>query len=165
MSSAWICNASPLIVLSHIERLDLLDALPTPVCVPATVLAEIEAGRTGDAARAQVRAQPLIRIVDDVPVPDRIGRWQLDPGEAQVLAQALARPESGAILDDRAGRRCGRSLGVPLIGTIGLVALARRRGRIAAATPVFRSLIEAGLYVAPGLLRAVLTELGEGAPH
>lgn len=161
MSSVWVCNASPLIVLSRIDRLDLLATLARPVLVPATVLAEIEAGRARDPAIEKLRASSPIEVVADLPVPERIARWRLDAGETQVITRAIAHADAGAVLDDRAGRRCARMFHIPLTGTVGLVALAKQHGRIVAAAPVFQDLIDAGLYVAPGLVRAVLSELGE----
>jgi predicted nucleic acid-binding protein len=156
-----VCNASPLIVLSQIDRLDLLAVLSTPVLVPATVLAEIDAGDTRDAAGARLRASHQFRVMADVAVPECVARWQLDAGETQVLSLAWANPGAGVVLDDRAGRRCACSIDLPLVGTLGLVALAKKRGVIEAAAPILRAIIDAGLYVAPGVVRGVLSELGE----
>ena len=63
-------------------------------------------------------------------------RGNLDAGESVVLALALARPGSQAILDDRAARRRARALGVDLQGTLGLVLVAKRIGMIPAVRPV-----------------------------
>lgn len=165
MNSVWICNASPLIALSRIGRLDVLAVLRPPLLVPATVLAEVDAGQGRDEAGARLRASGLIDVVADVAVPERVVRWQLDAGEAQVLARALASPGAGVVLDDRAGRRCARLFGLPLTGTLGVVALAKRHGRIPAAAPVLAKLLEAGLFIAPALLAGVLAELGEQPPE
>ena len=86
---------------------------------------------------------------------------KLDPGEGQVLAIALQQPGCGAVLDDRAARRCAASFSIPVIGTIGLVALARQLGTLKAAAPVYKALRDAGLFVSPALLKAVLAQFGE----
>ena len=163
MSRRWVCNASPLISLSRVGRLDLLSVLAEPVLVPATVLAEVKAGSDGDSVADHLRRSALLRVVPDVAVPERVARWQLDPGETQVLSQALAVQDSGVVLDDLAARRCARVIGLRLTGTVGVVALAKRQGLLTAAAPVLDALVEAGLYVAPSLLRGVLAELGESA--
>ena len=41
---AWVVNASPLILLAKLERLDLLAALAPAVMVPQAVAEEIAAG-------------------------------------------------------------------------------------------------------------------------
>jgi predicted nucleic acid-binding protein len=48
-----------------------------------------------------------------------------------------------------------------MIGTIGLVALARQRGTLKAAAPVYRALRDAGLFLAPALIKAVLAQFDE----
>jgi predicted nucleic acid-binding protein len=88
-------------------------------------------------------------------------RWGLDPGEAQAVSQAVKTAAAGAILDDLAGRRCAQALGLRVIGTIGLIARAKRVGLLAEAASVIAAVREAGLYVSDALVVAVLKELGE----
>lgn len=78
-----------------------------------------------------------------------------------MLAQALRQPGCGAVLDDRAARRCATSAAIPIIGTIGIVALARQRGILNAAAPVYQALRDAGLFLSPALIKGVLAQLGE----
>jgi predicted nucleic acid-binding protein len=87
--------------------------------------------------------------------------WQVGAGESQVLGWALREPGKVAILDDRAARRCATLLGIPVIGTVGVVALAKRRGLVSAAAPLFTALEEAGLFLSKALIREVLADLGE----
>ena len=74
MSRRWVCNASPLITLSRVGRLDLLSVLAEPILVPATVLGEVQAGSDGDAVADHLRRSSLIRVVADVAVPERVAR-------------------------------------------------------------------------------------------
>lgn len=74
MSSRWVCNASPLISLSRIGRLDLLTVLTEPVLVPATVLGEVEAGSDGGIVVDRLRRSSLARVVPDLAVPERVAR-------------------------------------------------------------------------------------------
>jgi len=157
----WICNSSPLISLARIRRLDLIESLAVEVLVPATVMREIEAGGSRDAAVTAVRSSLRLRAVPDVDVSAVVRSWQLDPGESQVLAMALGNAGCGVVIDDRAARRCAARASVPMIGTIGLVALARQRGTLKAAAPVYRALRDAGLFLAPALIKAVLAQFDE----
>jgi predicted nucleic acid-binding protein len=157
----WVCNSSPLIALARIQRLDLLESLAAEVLVPGTVVLEIEAGAGRDGAAHAVRSSSRLRIRPDVEIPETIRSWQLDPGECQVLSLALQQHGCGVVIDDRAARRCAGSFSIPMIGTIGLVALARQRGTLKAAAPVYKALRDAGLFVSPALLEAVLAQLGE----
>lgn len=50
MSEIWVVNASPLIVLAKVGRLDVLEGMAR-ILVPAAVRAEILAGPVDDLAR------------------------------------------------------------------------------------------------------------------
>jgi predicted nucleic acid-binding protein len=156
-----VVNASPLIFLARIERLDLLTSLAKPLVVPAAVIREIQAGSDRDGAADQIRDLTSILRVDDRPLPDRIRVWDLGAGESQVLAHGLERPGSEVVLDDLAARRCARSLGLPMIGTLGIVLLCRHRSIISAARPIIQALCDAGLRLKPSLIAEALAKVGE----
>lgn len=146
-----IPDASPLIVLARVGRVDVLG----PVVVPRAVADEVLAGPEGDPARMFVergRFDPC----PDVIVPTSVQEWGLGAGESAVLALALETPGAVALLDDTQGRRCARAVGVPVIGTLGLVVRAARAGRLSGATPVLRDLRAAGLWLDDGLIADVL---------
>jgi hypothetical protein len=52
----------------------------------------------------------------------------LDPGEQQALAIALGLPGAFVLVDDGVARRVARAERVPLIGTLGLIAVAKAAG-------------------------------------
>jgi len=108
-----------------------------------------------------VEATQGIEVIPDLPVPPSIQAWDLDPGESQVLAHALASPGSWVVLDDRAGRRCAGSLGVATIGTLGVVLRARIAGLIPLARPLLEALRTHGLFLGNEILEAALAEVGE----
>ena len=161
MPRIWVVNASPLILLARIERLDLLTSLAETVRVPRSVLQELEAGAHRDAAADAVRNTPGLSIVPDPSVPEQVAAWDLGAGETHVIADALEVPDAEAVLDDLAARRCARALRLPLLGTLGVVATARKRGLIPAVRPLFEQLSAHGMRISPELLRLVLAEVGE----
>jgi predicted nucleic acid-binding protein len=157
-----IVNASPLILLAKIGRIDLLDAEDVDVVVPVPVLLEV--------SNAADPADPIVRAVHDagwsvvmpsLPVPESLSRWKLDPGEESVLTVALQSPGCEVVIDDRAGRRCADAHGISLLGTVGLVILAKRLGRIAAAKPIIEDLRRVGLYVKDNVIADALKQAGE----
>lgn len=138
-----------------------MEGLASEILVPAAVMAELTAGNNRDGAADLVRTSKVTRVVPDIEVPDQVAVWQIDPGESQVLAWALRERGKAAILDDRAARRCATLLGIPVTGTVGIVALAKRRGLVPAAAPIFSALEEGGLFLSRGLIRDLLADLGE----
>jgi predicted nucleic acid-binding protein len=160
VGKSLVVNASPLILLARIRRLDLLTSIADSVVFPQRVLEELEVGSAYDDAAQVVKDSPL-RQVPDVEVPDRIQRWDLGPGENQVLAYSLSREEYEAVIDDRAARRCSRSLGIPYTGTLGIVITGRHRGLIPKARPIVEALQGQGIRLSPALIEAALAEVGE----
>jgi len=158
---ALVVNASPLILLARIDRLDLLTSLAKLLVLPEAVIREIQAGSHRDETADRVKSLPSVLQVADRPLPDRIRLWDLGAGESQVLAHGLERPGAEVVLDDLAARRCARSLGLPMIGTLGVVILCRHRGVLSAARPVIETLREAGLRLKPALMEKALAKLGE----
>jgi predicted nucleic acid-binding protein len=100
VTERWVVNASPLISLGRIGRLDLLSALAAEVVVPQAVATEVE--RPGDGGSTSLIA-PTFRIenVDPHPV---VTPWGLGPGETAVLSLARRSGSHVAVLDDLAAR-------------------------------------------------------------
>ena len=65
------------------------------------------------------------------------------------------------VLDDATARQCARSLGIPVVGSLGVVLAAKRMGWIASARPVIERLLADGLYLRPSLVAEALAEIGE----
>jgi len=94
-------------------------------------------------------------------VPESIMEWGLGQGESAVLALASVYPESEAIIDDLAGRKCAAFHGIPVRGTLGLVLSSKKRGFIPKARPVLEILIGEGLYLSRPVLDEALKRVGE----
>jgi len=156
-----VVNTSPLIHLAEAGLLHLLrEAAPT-VWVPEPVALEIRAyGRNDPTAYALtvhewLEVQPVAVIAADILA------WNLGAGESAVLALTRAFPESMAVIDDLAGRRCAEALGLSLRGTVGLVLAAKQAGRLAAARPILEHLRNSGMYLSDAVLKRALQWVGE----
>ncbi|MEM1118771.1 MAG: DUF3368 domain-containing protein [Bacteroidota bacterium] len=157
----WVFDTSPLIALGRAGLLDLPDRLGVQAVVPEAVAAEVAAGDAGDPARLWVeaaRGSPFPAVT----VAPVVAAWDLGPGESAALSYALARPGVAAVLDDRPARACARGLGVGVIGTLGVLALAKREGLVPVLRPVIERLIASGYHLGAGLVALVLEEAGEG---
>ena len=157
-----VVNASPLITLFKSGQARLLTALFGTIYVPDAVWREVASkAHEDEAARGLANAPWALRLAP-LPLDPLVLAWDAGPGETEVLAYARANPEVRAIVDDDYARRCARSLGVRTLGTCGVLVLAKRRGVITAVEPGLRALTDAGLWLSPSLIRAVLGEAGEG---
>ena len=161
MSRRWVANASPLILLGKAGRLSLRTGLCDELIVPERVVAEVGSKPDGRDTIESLRAGPGVRFEDERPVGPDIDRWDLGPGESQVLEVGRAIGDVRTVLDDREARRCAAALGVPTIGTLGVVLRAKRKGVIPMAGPVLDEVRRAGLYVSQDLVDRALEHLGE----
>lgn len=161
MAEPSIVNASPLIYLSLAGLLDLLLEAGSTVLVPAAVLGEIrQRGPTDPTVRALATLEWLVEVPDPA-IPPVIQSWDLGPGESTVLSYALSHPSTTTLIDDLAARRCATTLGIPVLGTLGLALKAKRSGRIPAARPILARLQVAGMYLAEDIRDAALALVGE----
>ena len=159
-TEAWVMDASPLILFSRIERLDLIERLAPAIEVPDTVIHEVLNGVGWDKS-ALAGADWAKRFrVPDLSLPVNVERWNLDSGESQVISHCL-RGVRWAVLDDQAARRCVQSLGLLMIGSLGIVLRAKVQGVIPAARPVINNLVDAGMFAAEALLERALAAIGE----
>jgi predicted nucleic acid-binding protein len=108
-----------------------------------------------------MEANARFRLLDDAAVPPTVAAWDLGPGESQVLSHCLGQPRVIAVLDDRSARQCARSLGISVVGSLGVVLAAKRRGWVPSARAIVERLVDEGLYLSDSLVAEALAEVGE----
>lgn len=150
----WIVDASPLISLAKIGRLDLLAAKERRVVIPDAVVSEVLAGPETDPARVAVAAGFGERRHAE-PIDLRVSQWGLGPGESAVLTLAGILGAT-AILDDRDARVAAAALGIACLGTLGVVIRAKKQGSVPSASAVIRELRGAGLRLSDEVIRVAL---------
>ena len=156
-----IVDASALILLGKIGRLDLLRVGGPKVLVPGVVLEEVGGHGHDQAAAQEIVRETWIHIVPSPPTPSPIQAWDLGAGESAVLALALNDRDCEVILDDRDAKRGAQTLGIPVRGTLGLVLLAKQLGEISAARPMVHRLRDNGLYLTDKVINQALALVGE----
>jgi uncharacterized protein len=136
-----VSDAGPLIALGRLDLLALLPKVFAQVQVPTAVLEECM-GRPGnaDAARIQLAVDRHWLIACDA-VP--IVREGLDPGECAAIARALE-IGAGLLADDQAARQYALQVGLHVIGTLGVLVLAKRAGHLPAVKPLIDRLRAGG---------------------
>lgn len=110
---AIISDATTLIVLSRLERFDLLANLFEQVLIPQSVYDEISAKPFDLPDRVRIQPDP------DSPLQQTL-QTLLDPGESAAIA--LAKKKSlRLIIDEKKGRMWARQVGVEIIGFVGIL--------------------------------------------
>jgi predicted nucleic acid-binding protein len=160
VNNVWVVNASPVITLAKIECLHLLRDLCAELLIPEPVAAEILAGPPSDPARQALERgwEPTATVG---PIAPELLEWGLGIGETAVLAVAIERGPATAVLDDAPARTCAKALGVEVIGTLGVVLRAKRKGVIPSAANLLKLLRAAGLWLDDSAIRTALEGVGE----
>jgi hypothetical protein len=99
VSRYWAVNASPLIVLAKIGRVDLLAALCDVLVIPAGTTEEVLRGDEQDPAARWIRDEGHRFIVQDAPSTPEVSAWDLGQGETAVLSWVHQHPGYEALLD------------------------------------------------------------------
>lgn len=117
-----VSDSSPLIALLNIQRLDLLKFLFNEVIIPPTVASEIEAGEEVDSLWFAFKKSGFIRI-EPLSKPDKrlaILELQLDAGESEAILLADQLKQT-LLIDERAGRNMAKTMGLDIIGLVGVL--------------------------------------------
>jgi predicted nucleic acid-binding protein len=105
-----VSNTTPLLSLLKIGRLDILKALYGTILVPQAVYQEIEAGKDRS-FYTDIGKRDWITVGE---IKSRLARtylFDLDDGEAETLILAQEQNAGLVIIDEKCGRRYGRTIG------------------------------------------------------
>jgi hypothetical protein len=153
-----VSDTSPLTALLTIGEVDLLFRLFGEVIVPEEVRNELERSHSSLPARIRVEA---------VKLPAEVARLSqiVDRGEAEAIELAKELHADRLLIDERKGRQLAQQEGIPVIGLVGIVLLAKRQGLIPSARRFIERLEqESGIYLAAEVRDHALKSVGEGKP-
>jgi predicted nucleic acid-binding protein len=156
-----VINASPFILLCKSGLENLLPQLFSEICMPERVSMEIIEG--SDLATKKLYDYEETWITRyQVSVAEEVLVWNLGGGESEVLSLAFANKEIyTALVDDRAARKCAKTLGIITLGTGGILVLAKRRGLIDSVGENLEKLRQSGLYISDEITELLKKQAGE----
>lgn len=156
-----VFNASPLIVLAKAGLLDRILPLGDQIWIPQAVADEIsQAKDPADPASCWIAGQSSL-IHPITALSPFLMAWDLGAGESAVISLTAATSSAVAVLDDLAARRCAQAVGLKIVGTLGLVLMAKRAGMIPSASRALDAIVAAGLFISPHHLDAIRSQAGE----
>jgi predicted nucleic acid-binding protein len=151
-------DAGPLIYLGGAGRLELLRNLYAEVVVPRVVIDEIVIAGAGLVGAREVAAATWLRIEEVAPDPGLL--VLLDPGEAAAIPLA-ARLRATLLADDADARTAAAQRGIPVVGTLGVLLVAKRKRLLPEVAPVIAHMESLGMFVSVRLREEVLRIAGE----
>jgi predicted nucleic acid-binding protein len=155
-----VTNSIPLIAPSKINRLELLREVHRSIYIPEEVYTEVVVNGVGKPGAAEVASADWI-ICQPVTDKDQVlilhNRTLIDLGEcgAIVLAQEIGAER--IIIDDRVARQVAIAKGLSVIGTVGVLRVAKARHIIPAIKPILDDLRFHGTRISDRLYYQTLT--------
>ncbi|MDW7981001.1 MAG: DUF3368 domain-containing protein [Verrucomicrobiales bacterium] len=165
MTDFWVINASRIILLAKAEVIHFLPLLCKELVIPAGVVGEVHNVRITDTAKAWLEGDGKRFIRMCTTLHPALAHWRGGAGEAEAISWALQNPGFTAILDDRRARAFAKRHGVPVVGSLRIIVLAKERGLIAEAKPALEKLRGAGAYVADELIDRAIALAGESGSN
>lgn len=149
-----IADAGPLISFGRIKRLSLLvDALGI-ISAPAYVLNEclFNPNQAGAKEIQDAIDQQLIKSYENPDMRHHQNLFDvLGPGEASAIVLA-SQLKMGLLIDEKLGRKTAQKMNLPIIGTAGVLLLAKEKNLIKTIAPVISELKNAGYYLSKELI-------------
>lgn len=154
-----ICNTTPLISLSAIDSLFLLETIYTSVVVPEAVSEEINQG--GRINVPDLTSFNWIEIIPNILTFEERLLFQLDYGERQVILNAIKLQADLVLLDDKVARNIAEYLGINVKGTLGVLVEAKRKNIISSFRDLAIKMREQGIYFSLQLINEISEALKE----
>lgn len=154
-----VSDSSPLIALLSVDRIELLERLFGSVIIPPAVHDEVFGSHAG-------RTVPSPEFIRVEPVPAetavRFLKMSLHAGESEAIALALEKGNGRIILDDKQARETADRLGLHVIGTVGVLILAKEKGYLDEVRSLITQMMDRiSFRIAPSVLNRALTRLNE----
>ena len=159
-----VTNSTPLIELSKINQLDLLRDVYGTILIPEEVYVEVVIDGIGKPGAAEVKAAEWISrqsVTDMNQIRTLQNQYSLHLGECATIILAQEINAEQVILDDNAARREAVARGLPVIGTVGVLLIAKTQSIIPAVRPILDNLRAQGTRVSQDLYHQVIAKAGE----
>jgi predicted nucleic acid-binding protein len=160
--SIVISDASPLIALSIINRLQILKSLWKNIVIPEAVYREVVVdgeGKTGaDIISAACKDWIKIFAVENTREVE-ILKAVLDDGEAEVIALGQELKAKLLLLDNREPRLFASTANLNVIGTVGIIKLAWRKKLIEDPLSELQKLKLNGFWITETLISKIRDEI------
>lgn len=124
-----VSDASPLIALGRIGKLDLLKEIFGSLVLPDAVRREVVDSGMEKRGAVEIRTAPWIRrqSVQDHDLVNLL-RHDLGAGEAEAIVLARECDADFLLSDERLGRSAAKRLGLKVVGLVGILIEAKDRG-------------------------------------
>ncbi len=166
MNKFIIADASPLIAFGRINKISLLFDLLGKVIIPEPVASECLTNplRSGaiaiqhaiDAGIAEIKSHSIHLHNKSV------AQYNLGIGETAAISLAIS-TQHPLLIDEKLGRKVAKQLQIKIIGTAGVLLLAKKKQLIKKISPLLNELKKSGYHLSSELMNEILQQAKEKA--
>lgn len=152
-----VSDTTPISELAKVNYLNLLPKLFVRVVIPQGVYDELTKGRHPAAGVVRELFWLDVVAVNNRQAVEELQRvWNLDLGESEAIALAEEMDADQLLVDERAARRVAMARNLPLIGTMGILLLGKRKGYLKSVKNVLDEMQQKGTRISNRLYTQVL---------
>ena len=157
-----VINSSPLIALSGINKLDLLSSLYSKIIIPQNVYQETVLDGEDQLIQNFIENHSQVTILSakNIVLLEFIEDY-LDKGEAEVITIAKELNIDFVIIDELKGRKIASKHGLNVIGSLGILLIAKKMGLIQTINEYIIQMEKSGIWISTELKSAVLKNANE----
>ncbi len=151
-----IGDSSALVALSIMDRLELLETLFGKVYVPQAVYDEVSISSKPQALKLRkFLADKTIKVQID------IAKMGLGRGEIEAITLYKKMNANFLLIDDRRAKSFAKMNDVNVIGSLGVMVLAKELGKAKSIRTDLGKLLNSNIFVSKNLINRVLKQVGE----
>lgn len=87
--------------------------------------------------------------------------YELDRGEAEVIILAKEKEIREVLIDEKVARMQAKILGLEVVGTLGLLLRAKKKGILSEIKPLIEKMLQRGIWIRSKTVKGILKEAGE----
>ena len=151
-----IGDSSALVALSIMNRLDLLETLFGTIHVPQAVYDEVTIS-------SKPQSKKLKTFLEDkiISVEVNISQMGLGRGELEAIALYKNMDADFLLIDDRRAKSFAKLNNVNVIGSLGVIVLAKELGKIENIREDLEKLLDSNIFISESLINKILISVGE----
>jgi len=151
-----IGDSSALVALATMDRLDLLEKIFGEIYVPQAVYDEVTISYKAQSVKLkEFLADKIVSVELD------ISKMGLGQGELEAIALYKNMDANFLLIDDRRAKKFAKLNGVNVIGSLGVMILAKDGGFVNSICEDLEKLVGSSLFISQSLVDRVLREVGE----
>jgi len=155
-----VCDSSPIIALALCDQLELLDKLFNDILIPQEVYNETtKEGKEPTPIIKEWATGKVIEVINR----QSVNKFNeiLDKGESEAIALYLEKSADYLLIDEKKGRKIAMENDIKIIGSIGVLIMAKRKGLIQSIKPSLDIIRHSSTRISDFLYEQALKIAGE----